>query len=206
MNRVLFHHAGRNALILGAFYLLLATPVARDWLEATMSRHMLVQMPLLVIIGIIACRLLPAQWQNSIVIGLGGAWPSVIVAMFASSYWMLPRALDAALTDPLAEVAKFLSLPLLVGFPLALAWRRLTLIGRGFVWTNFFSMLAVLGWLYIAAPVRVCNSYLVNDQENAGWYMVMGSVLLFLWWLGALLVGSGVGPDKPHGGSGTTTA
>lgn len=206
MNATLFHHAGRNALVLGAFYLLLATPLARDWLEATMSRHMLVQMPLLVIIGIIACRLLPTQWQNSVVIGLGGAWPSVIVAMFASSYWMLPRALDAALTDSLAEVAKFLSLPLLVGFPLALAWRRLTLIGRGFVWTNFFSMLAVLGWLYIAAPVRVCNSYLVNDQENAGWYMVMGSVLLFLWWLGALLVGSGVGPDKPHGGSGTTAA
>lgn len=206
MNVALFRDAGRNALVLGVTYLLLATPAARDWLEASMSSHMLVQMPLLVIIGIIACRLLPMQWQNSIVIGLGGAWPSVIVAMFVSSYWMLPRALDAALTDPLAEVAKFLSLPLLVGFPLALAWRRLTLIGRGFVWTNFFSMLAVLGWLYIVAPVRVCNSYLVNDQESAGWYMVIGAVLLFLWWLGALLVGDGPGPGKPNGGSGTTLA
>lgn len=206
MNATLFHHAGRNALVLGVMYLLLATPAARDWLEASMSSHMLVQMPLLVIIGIIACRLLPAQWQNSVAISLGGAWPSVIVAMFASSYWMLPRALDAALTDPLAEVAKFLTLPLLVGFPLALAWRRLTLIGRGFVWTNFFSMLAVLGWLYIVAPVRVCNSYLVNDQENAGWYMVIGAILLFLWWLGALLVGGGPGPGRPHGGSGTTLA
>jgi hypothetical protein len=206
MNRILFYHTGRNALILGAFYSLLATPAARDWLEASMSRHMLVQMPLLVIIGIIACRLLPLQWQKATVLGVGGAWPCVIVAMFASSYWMLPRALDAALTDPLAEVAKFLSLPLLVGFPLALAWRRLTLIGRGFVWTNFFSMLAVLGWLYIAAPVRVCNSYLVNDQENAGWYMVIGAILLFLWWLGALLVGNGIGPNKPNGGSNASSA
>ena len=67
-------------------------------------------------------------------------------------------------------------------------------------------MLAVLGWLYIVAPVRVCNSYLVNDQENAGWYMVIGAVLLFLWWLGALLVGGGPGTGKPHGGSGTTLA
>jgi hypothetical protein len=120
---------------------------------------------------------------------------------------MLPRALDAALTDPWAEVAKFLSLPFLVGFLLVLAWRRLTLIGRGFVWTNFFSMLAVLGWLYIVAPVRVCNSYLVNDQENAGWYMVIASVLLFFWWLGTLLVGGGVGPDKPdQSGPGRTFA
>lgn len=203
----LSHHPGRSALALGVFSLLLATPIARDWLEASMSRHMLVQMPLLVVIGIIAARLVPGRMQDSLLIRFGGAWPCVIAALFASSYWMLPRALDAALTDPWAEVAKFLSLPFLVGFPLVLAWRRLTLIGRGFVWTNFFSMLAVLGWLYIVAPVRVCNSYLVNDQENAGWYMVIASVLLFFWWLGTLLVGGGVGPDKPdQSGSGRTFA
>ncbi|SEO07126.1 hypothetical protein SAMN05216404_1112 [Nitrosospira multiformis] len=203
----LSHYSGRSALALGVFYLLLATPIARDWLEASMSRHMLVQMPLLVVIGIIAARLVPGRMQDSLLIRLGGAWPCVIAALFASSYWMLPRALDAALTDPWAEAAKFLSLPFLVGFPLVLAWRRLTLIGRGFVWTNFFSMLAVLGWLYIVAPVRVCNSYLVNDQENAGWYMVIASVLLFFWWLGTLLVGGGVGPDKPdQSGSGRTFA
>jgi hypothetical protein len=207
MIATLSHHPGRSALALGVFYLLLAAPIARDWLEASMSRHMLVQMPLLVVIGIIAARLVPGRVQNSLLIRFGGAWPCVIVALFASSYWMLPRALDAALTDPWAEVAKFLSLPFLVGFPLVLAWRRLTLIGRGFVWTNFFSMLAVLGWLYIVAPVRVCNSYLVNDQENAGWYMVIASVLLFFWWLGTLLVGGGVGPDKPdQGGPGKTFA
>jgi hypothetical protein len=192
---------------LGILYLLLGTPMARDWLEATMSRHMLVQMPLLVILGIIGCRLLPVSWQNAFLARVGGSVPCVIVALFASSYWMLPRALDAALTEPLAEVGKFLSLPLLVGFPLVLAWRRLTLIGRGFVWTNFISMLAVLGWLYIVAPVRVCNSYLVNDQEHAGWYMVIGSILLFVWWLATLFIGSGVGPSKPGGsGSGTTLA
>ncbi|WP_025041759.1 hypothetical protein [Nitrosospira briensis] len=197
----------KYGLGLGILYLLLGTPMARDWLEATMSRHMLVQMPLLVILGIIACRLLPVHWQNAVLAGVGGSVPCVVVALFASSYWMLPRALDAALTDPLAEVGKFLSLPLLVGFPLVLAWRRLTLIGRGFVWTNFISMLAVLGWLYIVAPVRVCNSYLVNDQEHAGWYMVIGSILLFVWWLATLFIGSGVGPNKPGGnGSGTTLA
>lgn len=173
----------------GALYLLLATPAARTLLEATMSAHMLLQIPLLAAAGFYAGRKLPAYWQDRLLAAAGGTIPCVLLALFASSYWMLPRALDAVLANPLAEVAKFLSLPVLVGLPLALAWRRLAAIGRGFVWTNFISMLAVLGWLYIAAPLRVCNSYLVNQQENAGWLMVKLAVLLFLWWMSTLFVG-----------------
>lgn len=207
MNSLVSLHRKKIGVVVAALYLFLATPWARAWLEGSMTSHMLVQMPLLAVIGIFATRLLPIHLQNTILASVGGSVPCVIIALFASSYWMLPRALDAALTDPWAEVAKFVTLPLLVGFPLVLAWRRLTLIGRGFVWTNFFSMLAVLGWLYIVAPVRVCNSYLVNDQEHAGWYMVILAILLFVWWLGALLVGSGIDPDKPGGdGSGPAHA
>ena len=43
-------------------------------------------------------------------------------------------------------------------------------------------MLAVLGWLYIVAPVRVCNNYLVNQQTVAGWLLVAIAGLLFLAW------------------------
>ncbi|WP_246265680.1 hypothetical protein [Aromatoleum diolicum] len=185
----------------GTLYLLLATPPARAWLEATMSGHMLAQIPLLGVVGFLACRLLPRRRQDALLIALGGAIPCVVLAIFASSWWMLPRALDHALASPLVEAAKFVSLPALVGLPLALAWRRLGTIGRGFVWTNFISMLAVLGWLYIAAPVRVCNSYLVDQQASAGWLMVKLAVLLFAAWLGSLFVGgqSGTGGSVPDG-------
>jgi hypothetical protein len=174
---------------LGTLFLFLATPAARGWLEATMSSHMLVQIPLLGAIGVIGCRLLPERRQDALLAAAGGAIPCVLLAIFASSWWMLPRALDAALADPLTEAAKFVSLPALVGLPLALAWRQLSAIGRGFVWTNFISMLAVLGWLYIAAPVRVCNNYLVDEQGQAGWLMVKLAVLIFAGWLGTLFVG-----------------
>lgn len=181
--------AGIGFCALGALYLLLAAPPVRSWLEATMSGHMLVQIPLLATIGFAICRLLAAHHQERLLAIAGGPIPLVVVALFASSWWMLPRALDDALAHPLAEVAKFVSLPTLVGVPLALAWRRLGTIGRGFVWTNFISMLAVLGWLYIAAPQRLCNSYLVDQQESAGWLMVKLALLLFAAWLGHLFVG-----------------
>ncbi len=170
-------------------YFALATPAARAWMEASMTGHMLLQMPLLAAIGAASCRLLPQRVQDWLLAAAGGRMPCLLVAFFASGYWMLPRALDGALSNPLNEALKFASLPLLVGLPLALAWKRLQLIGRGFVWANLISMLVVLGWLYINAPVRVCNSYLADQQENAGWAMVKVAVLLFACWLGSLFIG-----------------
>ncbi len=181
---------------LGALYLVMLTPAARTWLEATMTGHMLLQIPLLAAIGFAASRLLPERWQHGLLTTVGGAVPCVAMAIFASSYWMLPRALDAALASPLAEAGKFLSIPLFIGMPLALAWRRLSILGRGFVWSNFYSMLAVLGWLYIAAPVRVCNSYLVNEQVHAGWLMVKLALFLFTWWLASFFIGRQPAPRE----------
>jgi hypothetical protein len=188
---------------IGALYLLLATPTARTLLEATMSTHMLVQIPLLVAAGIVAGRLLPERYQGSLLADAGGAIPCVVLAIFASSYWMLPRALDSALANPLTEAAKFITLPALAGLPLALAWKQLSAIGRGFVWTNFISMLAVLGWLYIAAPVRLCNSYLLDQQTGSGWLMIKIAMLLLAGWLGMLFIGGDSAPPESGAAEGT---
>ena len=186
--------------------LLLALPPLRALLEASMSSHMLVQMPLLAAAGFIGTRGLPAARRDRLYRLSGGALPMVLMTMVASSYWMLPRALDAALADPWAELAKFVSLPLLAGAPLALAWQRLGPIARGFLWTNVVSMLAVLGWLYMAAPVRVCNSYLASAQYDAGLWMVGIALAGFLGWLVAWMAGprqaarvldAATGPERP---------
>lgn len=179
-----------TGLGLGVLYLALATPVARAWLEATMTAHMLVQMPLLVAIGFASGKLIPEPWRRWLLARAGGTVPCVVLAIFAAGYWMLPRALDSALAKPLFEAAKFASLPALVGLPLALAWQQLSSVGRGFVWINFSSMLGVVGWLYVAAPVRVCNSYLLDEQASAGRSMITLAVLLLCGWFVALFVRS----------------
>ena len=207
MSDLLSRH-GRVAI--ATLYFLLATPAVRAWMETTMTGHMLLQIPLLAAIGIVSCRLLPERLQNWLLAAAGGAIPCVLLATFASSYWMLPRALDGALTNPLHEAAKFVSLPLLVGLPLGLAWKRLRIIGRSFVWTNAISMLAVLGWLYVIAPVRVCNNYLVDQQEIAGWWMVKLALLLFACLLGSFFIGGapvpeGTGQRQGRGHNGTQT-
>ncbi|HEY9381615.1 MAG TPA: hypothetical protein VIQ01_10260 [Burkholderiales bacterium] len=183
--------ASQARLIVGAGFttlFALALPPMRAWLEASMVAHMLIQIPLLATTGFAAGYGLSPSQRARLRRLIGGPLPFVLTALLASSYWMLPRALDATLVNPLSELAKFAGLPLLVGLPLALGWERLGVVGRGFVWTNFFSMLVVLGWLYIAAPVRICNSYLVADQYDAGLWMIRLAIALFLAWLASFFM------------------
>ena len=169
----------------GLFALLAWPPCAR-LLESQLPLHMLVQMPLLVASGyLVGCGPLRSRnprWNDD---GL----PGLIVAAAVGLVWMLPRSMDAALASPAAELAKFASLPLLVGVPLAASWRRAHPIARGFVLANLLSKLAVLGWLYAAAPVRVCNYYLASDQPVAAAALFAATALLGLGLAARLLFG-----------------
>lgn len=193
MSKPLHRHVGIWTLLLLA---VLAAAPMRGWLESNMTGHMLIQIPLLVGVGVSWAVILPERWKAGIAPFNAGGIPCTLIALFASTFWMLPRALDAALASTIMEIAKFVSLPLLVGVPLGLGWRQLSTVGRGFVLTNFISMLAALGWLYIVSPTRVCNNYLVNQQVTAGWYMVEIACALMLFWLGTLFVGRGMEPES----------
>ena len=105
-----------------------------------------------------------------------------LVAVFAILFWMLPRYIDATLVSPVVELAKFISIPVLVGGSLAIGWAKSNPFLRGFLKANAISMLGVLAFLYIHAPVRICNSYLFADQERLGLGFLMTAAGLGLAW------------------------
>ncbi|HDP89238.1 MAG TPA: hypothetical protein ENN42_04670 [Thioalkalivibrio sp.] len=157
---------------------ILAPPWMRTLLEAGMAGHMLLQIPLLVLAGILLAGFLPAQWRQRIAAYNRHGLSGLLLALLTLAYWMLPRSLDLALESGWAELLKFATLPLLAGLPLALSWRPLGMIGRGVVWSELVAKLAVLGWLYLEAPVRVCTRYLVADQEQVGRALLVIALLL----------------------------
>jgi hypothetical protein len=151
-----------------AGWLFLSLPAVREWLEGRMALHMVVQLPLLVLCGVALGVAVAARGGPRLEAWNAGGIPGAILAVLISAYWMLPRALDSALQEPAFEVAKFLSLPLAVGLPLGVSWGRMSVITKGVVLSNALPMFAVVGWLYREAPVRLCNCYLVSDQQVAG--------------------------------------
>ncbi len=159
---------------------LLASPVGR-LLEASMLSHVLVQLPLLALLGWYLGKQIPERWCEVI-----GGWnrfgvPGLLLMSFTIVYWMLPRALDGSLTDGLITFAKFVSVPLLIGMPLAISWPQAPMVVRGLTVFELWAMLMRLGWLYLDTPVRLCSNYLLQEQVTLGIGLIS---LAALWVIG----------------------
>ena len=171
-------HPGRIAAL--ALLLLFAPPVRRA-LESSMTAQMLLQLPLLVGIGGLLAPALSARVWASIArwnhLGITG----LVLASVASAFWMLPRMLDASVTEPLFAAAKYFSVPLLIGLPLALSWPCTGFIVRGVFLLELVATFFRLGWLYLISPERLCQLYRLDDQQRLGQSMLaIGAVLLLL--------------------------
>jgi hypothetical protein len=178
----------RSLAAAGLWVMLWLTPL-RLVLERDMAVHMIVQLPLLACAGFLLAAPLGRQEPRWLAQADWLGIPGLLLVIFATSFWMLPRMLDAALADPLIDLGKFLSMPLLVGLPLGLSWRRMPALGRAFLWANFIPKLGAIGGLYLAAPTRLCAYYRLDQQANAGWALIAVAVALGITWFVAVFVG-----------------
>lgn len=181
------HPRGRSCALVAVLLLAVAvTPPMARWLEAMLVRHVLVQIPLLVGAGALLASLLVPRPRGR---EAAATIPALLLALFTLSFWMLPRWIDAAVGDPLVDALKMSTLTLLAGLPLGWAWPRLPFLAKAFIWANAVSMLGVMGWLYMSAPNRLCNSYLLNEQDALGAWLMGLAVALALAGAGMAFVG-----------------
>lgn len=168
----------RARLGIAAALLLLAVGAA-PWLEASMARHMLVQLPALVLAGWASAGLLPARWSAARIDDYGIT--GLTALLLVSAYWMVPRALELSLASPLSEAAKLASL-FSLGLILPGSLRRCPWVAQLFFLGNVSAMMAIAGMQYQNLPQRLCNAYLLDDQNVAGMGLVAAAVLIAMAW------------------------
>lgn len=174
--------ARQQALLGAALLLLAALPGLRPWLEAGMWRHMVLQFPLLLLAGALLAATLPAPARTALARWNAQGMTGLVAVGVVLTVLMVPRALDLALREPNVELAKFAAL-LLAGALLRLSWPRAGLVVQGFFLGNLLPMMAVVGQLYIDSPLRLCNAYLLDDQERLGRWLIALAALAALAWL-----------------------
>lgn len=170
---------GLAGLLLAA---LLASPPLRQWLESSMWRHMLLQFPLWLLAGALLAAVLPARMRNGIARCNAHGIAGLVGVGVVLSVLMVPRVLDLALQDAGIEAAKCTAL-LLAGALLRLSWRPAGLVVQCFFLGMLLPMMVVVGQLYIDSPLRLCNAYLLDDQQRLGGWLIALAALLAVAWL-----------------------
>lgn len=157
-------------------FIFLAIPPVAHILESVMALHMHMQMPMLVISGMLMARFFQIRFPKVFEKWNENGLPGILLFIIIIVYWMLPRSMDEALTEPAVEIFKFISLPLLAGVSLRDSWKKLSEKIKNSV-IIFFTVLSLLmGWLYIYSPVQLCNNYLVIQQITLGWAFITTSI------------------------------
>lgn len=163
-----------------ALWLALMVPPVPQILQATMTRQMLVQIPLLAAAGWLVSHVVPRRLEELLARWNGEGIAGLLLLTATSAVWMLPRMMDASLGDWRFALAKFASVPLLIGAPLALSWPRMGFVVRGVFLLETIATAFRMGWLYIASPERLCTNYLWNDQQRLGQCLIAIGVALCL--------------------------
>ena len=163
-------------------------------LTALMSLHMLVQIPLLVLAGLFAEQAWRAGRPSPDPAPAPGtrsrpAWsyneygvPGLLLVSLVGAGWMIPKALDDALTDWRVAAFKYLGLPV-CGWVLRASLRRSNVVIKLFFLGNFCWMGAIVGMTYLDQPIRLCNAYLQDDQDWAGRGLIALAIILPSCWL-----------------------
>lgn len=179
-----------------------ALPPLATVLEASMTRHMLLQYPLLLAGGALAAGGLSAGARAAIArwnaLGIAG----LVVCALVLTLGMIPRVLDLALADARMDAIKAASL-VLAGAALRCSWRPAGRIVQGFFLGNVLPMTAIAGLLIQDAPLRVCNAYRLDEQQSLGTLLVWAAALAGLAWLAR--VAWELGRDAPHQRAATPT-
>ncbi|WP_085993274.1 hypothetical protein [Oceanobacillus senegalensis] len=163
-------------------YIILVTLPIRNAMESLMIVHMLVQLPLLILVGWLVSKRQVKRLRSFFEKVNANGVPGIILVLSLSIYWMLPRSLDEALTFTHVEFLKFISLPI-VGVLLKDSWYKLRGFGKTFIFLDYLSMFGLLSWLYIDTPIQICNNYLLSQQQVLGWGLLFIVLIMILYML-----------------------
>ena len=150
-----------------------------------MLRHMAIELPLLLALGMVAAAL---SGQNAKAFN---SWnrrglPGLVAATAIASYWMLPVALDLAVLDARWSVVKVASM-VLAGAALGVSWPQAGIVLQAFFAINWSAMTLVAGLLYQDAPQQLCSVYLADQQGAAGRALVVFAAAGLAAWMVCLV-------------------
>lgn len=165
--------------------LLVTLAVFQPWFEASMVRHMGLELPLLFIVGWFTAHISGEYLVHTLEPWNLAGLPGLTFAMFFMSVWMVPSALDYAVLSSVISMSKVVSM-FLAGVMTGASWRTAGVVVQAFFVMNWFWTTFVVGVLYNNAPQQLCSVYPTNEQADTGMFLMAWAVLGLLLWISSV--------------------
>lgn len=178
----------RQAIYGLIIYIFLMLPPVVEIAESIMIIHMHMQMPLLIIVGMLFTPFLQKRFPKFFEKWNKNGVPGLLLFFIILSYWMVPRAMDDAITILPVEIFKFISLPFLAGVPLRDSWRKVSPFVKKVLYVSLTILLGFMSYIYIFSESQLCNNYLLSEQKALGWTFLFMGICLFIYYLQTLFL------------------
>ncbi len=178
MNR--FPSLIKQAAWFAAIVLLSLNPLD-PWLDSSMPRVVLLQMPAWFVLGWIQGR--KRCWRLATVDpnGLG----AFALAIFTIIFWMIPRSIDAVGSSDFADSLLHVSM-LIAGFSLAVSFTRLPFVGKAAFAIMGASKVFALGIFYSKYTALLCGSFSLAQQKELGAWLLRLTPFMVVWAVAAV--------------------
>ncbi len=166
----------------------LSLPPVIDLAESIMSIHMHMQMPLLAVAGMLMTPYLQQKFPSFFAKWNANGVPGMLLFLIVVFYWLIPRAMDDALTSIPVEIFKFFSWTFLIGVPLRDSWPKLSKLVKNIIYIILSIVYIGMAGLYIFSPDQLCNNYLIVEQRTLGWGFLLIAFCILLYFIQTLFI------------------
>ena len=160
-------------VIILSFYLM-SFPL-NGWLSATMPRHQIIQLPVMLVLGLI----LGTNFSRLIIKDLYWGIAVLIFIMASLTFWMLPRSIDLSVLDHSFNRAMHFNM-LFAGVLLMAVLRGIILEIKILFLGMLSAMLLVTGFTLRTFDILLCSSFDIEQQKQTGLYWIIIGSLMFL--------------------------
>jgi len=146
-----------------ALTLAISIPPLDPYLDGDMTRLMLIQVPTLILLGVLLGPLMGVKFP----MGQNFAFAGLILGLGLVMFWMIPRSLDLAVVDSRIDALMHLTL-LAAGLMLRLSLPCLPLLIQMAAGIYATAMAASLGVILNQTKERICATFTLEQQQAAG--------------------------------------
>lgn len=146
-----------------------------EWFCETMPRHQLLQLPAMILLGMVSGKLLSEYFIRDASLGIA----ILIFTMSSLVFWMLPHSIDAAVINPWFNRLMHLDM-YMSGFFTVVVLRGIAFeIKVAFLWMVSATILAT-GITLKSFDILLCSSYTILQQNETGFYLLLAGFVLLV--------------------------